>query len=68
MRPVALAAILLLAAAPLPLAAAKVETRQVGTATLQNVPEIPEDVRQAVQRYQNYRKRRSRIGCPTGRC
>ena len=30
-------------------------TRQVGTATLQNVPEIPADVAAAVQRYQNYR-------------
>ena len=30
-------------------------TRQVGTATLQNVPEIPADVTAAVQRYQNYR-------------
>jgi dipeptidyl aminopeptidase/acylaminoacyl peptidase len=32
-----------------------VATRQVGTATLQNVPEIPADVTAAVQRYQNYR-------------
>jgi dipeptidyl aminopeptidase/acylaminoacyl peptidase len=40
-----------------PAAAQKaVETRQIGTATLQNVPEIPDDVRQAVQRYQNYRE------------
>ena len=30
-------------------------SRQVGTATLQNVPEIPADVTAAVQRYQNYR-------------
>ncbi|HEY7642162.1 MAG TPA: hypothetical protein VH814_20690, partial [Steroidobacteraceae bacterium] len=30
-------------------------TRQSGTATLQNVPEIPEQVSAAVQRYQNYR-------------
>src|SRR5690349_24945667 len=30
-------------------------TRQVGTATLQNVPEIPAEVTAAVQRYQNYR-------------
>jgi dipeptidyl aminopeptidase/acylaminoacyl peptidase len=56
MRAAAFAAALLLAAAPLPLAAQKVETRQVGSATLQNVPEIPDDVRQAVQRYQNYRE------------
>ena len=32
-----------------------IATRQVGTATLQNVPEIPADVTTAVQRYQNYR-------------
>ena len=32
-----------------------VATRQIGTATLQNVPEIPADVTAAVQRYQNYR-------------
>jgi dipeptidyl aminopeptidase/acylaminoacyl peptidase len=32
-----------------------IATRQVGTATLQNVPEIPADVATAVQRYQNYR-------------
>lgn len=32
-----------------------VALRQVGTATLQNVPEIPADVREAVQRYQNSR-------------
>lgn len=29
--------------------------RQIGTATLQNVPEIPADISAAVQRYQNYR-------------
>jgi dipeptidyl aminopeptidase/acylaminoacyl peptidase len=51
----ALTAALFLAAAPAALAAAPVATRQVGSATLQNVPEIPEQVRQAVQRYQNYR-------------
>jgi dipeptidyl aminopeptidase/acylaminoacyl peptidase len=32
-----------------------VATRQVGTATLENVPEIPADIAAAVQRYQNYR-------------
>jgi dipeptidyl aminopeptidase/acylaminoacyl peptidase len=31
------------------------EVRQVGTARLENVPEIPADVREAVQRYQNSR-------------
>lgn len=30
-------------------------TRQVGTATLQNVPPVPADVSAAVQRYQNFR-------------
>ena len=30
--------------------------RQIGSATLQNVPEIPADVKAAVQRYQNYRE------------
>jgi dipeptidyl aminopeptidase/acylaminoacyl peptidase len=33
----------------------RVTTRQVGTARLENVPDIPADVRAAVQRYQNYR-------------
>ena len=50
---------LLLSAALIALAvpaAAQVTTRQVGTATLQNVPAIPADVSAAVQRYQNYRE------------
>jgi dipeptidyl aminopeptidase/acylaminoacyl peptidase len=38
-----------------PVHAQQVQTRQVGAATLQNVPEIPADVRAAVQRYQNSR-------------
>ncbi len=52
---------LLLAAAPATIAAqtapapAPVEVRQVGSARLENVPEIPVDVRAAVQRYQNFR-------------
>ncbi|MFL6724709.1 MAG: prolyl oligopeptidase family serine peptidase [Sphingomicrobium sp.] len=33
-----------------------VQTRQIGTATLQNVPEIPAEVKASVQRYQNYRE------------
>ncbi len=37
-------------------AQAPVQTRQVGTATLQNVPEIPADVKASVQSYQNYRE------------
>jgi dipeptidyl aminopeptidase/acylaminoacyl peptidase len=32
-----------------------IATRQAGTATLQDVPEIPAEVTAAVQRYQNYR-------------
>ena len=37
-------------------AQAPVQTRQIGTATLQNVPEIPAEVKASVQRYQNYRE------------
>ena len=33
-----------------------IQTRQVGTATLQNVPAIPDEVKASVQRYQNYRE------------
>ena len=33
-----------------------VQTRQVGTATLENVPAIPAEVKASVQRYQNYRE------------
>lgn len=54
MRSALLAALLLVGAAP---AAARspVETRQIGAATLENVPPVPADVSAAVQRYQNYR-------------
>lgn len=44
-----------LAIAATPLAAQSVSERTIGTATLQNVPEIPADVNAAVQRFQNYR-------------
>ncbi|WP_299326940.1 alpha/beta fold hydrolase [Parasphingopyxis sp.] len=44
-----------LAFAATPLAAQEVAERTIGTATLQNVPEIPADVDAAVQRFQNYR-------------
>ena len=44
-----------LAALVAPLSAQTIETRQVGSATLQNVPAIPAEVRDAVQRYQNSR-------------
>ncbi|HET9429453.1 MAG TPA: prolyl oligopeptidase family serine peptidase [Allosphingosinicella sp.] len=36
----------------------QVQTRQIGSARVENVPEIPADVRVAVQRYQNYREAR----------
>jgi dipeptidyl aminopeptidase/acylaminoacyl peptidase len=45
---------------------APVETRQVGTARLENVPEIPQDIREAVQRYQNYREARFQDWLPDG--
>jgi dipeptidyl aminopeptidase/acylaminoacyl peptidase len=57
MRTRLLAAALLLGTA-LPATAqapATVQKRQIGTATLENVPAIPADVSAAVQRYQNYR-------------
>ena len=43
-----------------------VEVRQVGTARLENVPQIPADVRGAVQRYQNYREARFQDWLPGG--
>ncbi len=45
---------------------APVETRQVGSARLENVPEIPQDVSDAVQRYQNYREARFQDWLPDG--
>lgn len=65
-RPALLSA--LVALAPLPVLAqpAAVETRQVGTARLENVPEIPADVRAAVQRYQNYRAAQFQDWLPDG--
>lgn len=55
-----LSALLLLAApAALP-AQVPVETRQIGSAMLENVPPIPAEVKAAVQRYQNYREARWR--------
>ncbi|HET7709670.1 MAG TPA: S9 family peptidase [Sphingomicrobium sp.] len=49
---------MLLASVPITAIAqqASIPTRQVGSATLQNVPQIPADVKTAVQRYQNYRE------------
>jgi len=43
-----------------------VNTRQVGTATLENVPEIPSEVKDSVQRYQNYREAIFRDWLPDG--
>lgn len=50
----------------LPVTAQNVTTRQVGTATLQNVPQIPQDVRVAVQRYQNSRAAQFEDWLPDG--
>lgn len=66
MRRALLAALLLSAAAPALADAPAVNVRQVGSATLQNVPEIPRDVRTAVQRYQNYREATFRDWLPDG--
>ena len=41
-----------------PSTAPQVQTREIGSARLENVPEIPADVRAAVQRYQSYREAR----------
>ena len=48
-------AVSICAAGALAQTSSSVATRQVGTATLENVPEVPADVAAAVQRYQNYR-------------
>ena len=46
--------------------APSVQVRQVGSARLENVPVIPADVREAVQRYQNYREARFQDWLPDG--
>ncbi|MBB5698834.1 S9 family peptidase [Sphingomonas yantingensis] len=69
LKPLFLAATMLaapLAAQQAPQPAATVATRQEGTATLQNVPEIPGDVRAAVQRYQNSRSAELQDWLPDG--
>lgn len=68
LKPFLLAATLLAAPALAQQSAppAGVPTRQVGTATLQNVPEIPDDVRAAVQRYQNSRSAEFEDWLPDG--
>jgi dipeptidyl aminopeptidase/acylaminoacyl peptidase len=48
-------AVSICAAAALAQTSSSVATRQIGTATLENVPDVPADVAAAVQRYQNYR-------------
>ncbi|MCG2839853.1 alpha/beta fold hydrolase [Sandaracinobacter sp. RS1-74] len=60
--------VLLLLLTPLSLAQAApaVETRQVGSATLQNVPPVPAEVSAAVQRYQNSRAARFEGWLPDG--
>jgi dipeptidyl aminopeptidase/acylaminoacyl peptidase len=58
-----------LALAPAALAqvqARPIETRTIGTATLQDVPDIPEEVKDSVQRYQNYREAVFRDWLPDG--
>jgi len=62
----AVLALLLATAAPAFAQNAPVETRQVGTATLENVPAIPAEVKAAVQRYQNYREATFRDWLPDG--
>lgn len=51
----ALCSVTLLAVASIHAAAPEPSIRQAGSATLQNVPEIPAHVSAAVQRFQNYR-------------
>ncbi|HEV2080413.1 MAG TPA: S9 family peptidase [Allosphingosinicella sp.] len=65
MRSAFVAALLLAAASPI-LAQAPVERRQIGSATLENVPAIPAEVKSAVQRYQNYREATFQDWLPDG--
>ena len=62
-RSLVLATLLISTALP---AQAQVQTRQVGTATLENVPPIPDEVKASVQRYQNYREAIFRDWLPDG--
>jgi len=61
-----LLAVAALIAVPAAAQQAPVQTRQVGTARLENVPEIPQEIRDAVQRYQNYREARFQDWLPDG--
>ena len=54
------------ALAQTPVTTRPIETRTIGTATLQNVPEIPAEVKASVQRYQNYREAVFRDWLPDG--
>lgn len=65
-RPALLSALLALSPLPVLAQSQAVPTRQVGTARLENVPEIPAEVRAAVQRYQNYREARFQDWLPDG--
>lgn len=65
-RTLSLALLLLLPAEAAVAQGREIATRQVGTARLENVPEIPADVRAAVQRYQNYREARFQDWLPDG--
>lgn len=57
---------LLLFASSTAFAQTAVPTRQVGSARLENIPAIPADVQEAVQRYQNYREARFADWLPDG--
>ena len=66
MRPIALVASLTFLCATSAFAQPAVQTRTIGTATLESVPAIPDDVKAAVQRYQNYREAVFRDWLPDG--
>jgi dipeptidyl aminopeptidase/acylaminoacyl peptidase len=57
---------LLLFASSTAFAQTAVPTRQFGSARLENIPAIPADVQEAVQRYQNYREARFADWLPDG--
>lgn len=68
MRLALIASLLLVTASPVAAqtAAPGVERRQIGTATLENVPAIPDAVKAGVQRYQNFRDAIFRDWLPDG--
>ena len=65
-RKATLAALLLTLASPAMGQSSPVQTRQVGSARLENVPEIPTEIRSAVQRYQNFREAHFEDWLPDG--